>query len=438
MSTSTAPLRVVCTNCSTKFHVSEQLVRGRQVKFRCRRCRSPIDVDGTALSASQVSQVSLFPRPSENDPPDNLPHQPGLDAPVDERRARGAFDCECQPGLFEPPAAKLDVGRNHERAASSAAHEGPPDRQFFPPPPRESVDPFALRPPAPTAIFAPPDLLSTVTLRVTKLQGYSDAPTELPRVEVPLDPTRHIGRVFFLAALFAAAGWTAWTFMGASPNATRTPQGGVAARMQADDFQGVTAEPLKQAKSGTSPSTTTILPTAAPVSSVAPASPAPQVLVPGAAAPAKVVAPPAKVAGQAKVERDEAAEDPAIEALRKSPTKASRGARQAAADPAPVPTQATAANGAAIDGEPSTGGGPADEFDTTLARASLEEAGRRAGECRTIDTPAGGARIAVTFAPTGRVTSAVIEAGPFAGTPAGDASFPSSAPLTSLRSRAKA
>jgi hypothetical protein len=192
--------------------------------------------------------------------------------------------------------------------------------------------------------------------------------------------------------------------------------------MQANDFQGVTAEPLKQAKAGAAgPGVAPVLPSGAPIANAAPASGAVQVLVPGATAPAKVAgAAPTKVAGQAKVERDEAAEDPEIEALQKTTNENVPGAHLAVADPASLPTAAAAANGGAIDlGAPPLGGGPADEFDTTSARASLEEAGRRAGECRTVDTPAGGARVAVTFAPTGRVTSAVIEAGPFSGTPAG-------------------
>jgi len=59
------------------------------------------------------------------------------------------------------------------------------------------------------------------------------------------------------------------------------------------------------------------------------------------------------------------------------------------------------------------------EFNTTAAREALEQAGQRTASCRTIDAPAGAARVAVTFAPNGSVTSAVIESGPFVGTPAG-------------------
>jgi len=59
------------------------------------------------------------------------------------------------------------------------------------------------------------------------------------------------------------------------------------------------------------------------------------------------------------------------------------------------------------------------EFNKAAARSVLEDAADRAASCRNVDTPAGAARVAVTFAPSGKVTSAVIESGPFAGTAAG-------------------
>jgi hypothetical protein len=49
----------------------------------------------------------------------------------------------------------------------------------------------------------------------------------------------------------------------------------------------------------------------------------------------------------------------------------------------------------------------------------LEDAASRAAKCKTIDSPSGTARIAVTFAPNGQATNAVIESGPFVGTAAG-------------------
>jgi hypothetical protein len=59
------------------------------------------------------------------------------------------------------------------------------------------------------------------------------------------------------------------------------------------------------------------------------------------------------------------------------------------------------------------------DFNTQAAREALEDAAGRAVKCRNIDTPAGTARVAVTFAPNGHVTNAVIESGPFVGTTAG-------------------
>ena len=59
------------------------------------------------------------------------------------------------------------------------------------------------------------------------------------------------------------------------------------------------------------------------------------------------------------------------------------------------------------------------DFNTQAAREALEDAADRADKCKTIDTPSGTARVAVTFAPNGHVTNAIIESGPFVGTAAG-------------------
>jgi hypothetical protein len=81
-----------------------------------------------------------------------------------------------------------------------------------------------------------------------------------------------------------------------------------------------------------------------------------------------------------------------------------------AAEPAGPTDEATAAMVAASNEH---------EFNKAAARSVLEDAADHAASCRNIDTPAGAARVAVTFAPSGKVTSAVIESGPFVGTAAG-------------------
>jgi hypothetical protein len=83
-----------------------------------------------------------------------------------------------------------------------------------------------------------------------------------------------------------------------------------------------------------------------------------------------------------------------------------------ATEPAPTGPAAEAASAmAAVSNE--------HEFNKAAARSALADAADRAASCRNIDTPAGAARVAVTFAPSGKVTSAIIESGPFVGTAAG-------------------
>jgi hypothetical protein len=59
------------------------------------------------------------------------------------------------------------------------------------------------------------------------------------------------------------------------------------------------------------------------------------------------------------------------------------------------------------------------EFSSEAAQSALEEAAALAATCRQEDTPAGLVRVAVTFAPSGQVTFALVEAGAVRGTPAG-------------------
>ncbi len=58
-------------------------------------------------------------------------------------------------------------------------------------------------------------------------------------------------------------------------------------------------------------------------------------------------------------------------------------------------------------------------FDKSAARLALDVAGARAQSCRQASDPAGSARIIVTFAPSGRVTTATVSGAPYAGTATG-------------------
>jgi hypothetical protein len=62
---------------------------------------------------------------------------------------------------------------------------------------------------------------------------------------------------------------------------------------------------------------------------------------------------------------------------------------------------------------------PDTEFDRTAARNALASAASQASSCRKEGDPSGTANLTITFAPSGRVTSAQIQGPPFSGTPTG-------------------
>jgi predicted Zn finger-like uncharacterized protein len=65
---------------------------------------------------------------------------------------------------------------------------------------------------------------------------------------------------------------------------------------------------------------------------------------------------------------------------------------------------------------PSTPAGP---FSVSAAQVALTQAASNAQACKKPDGPTGSGKVQVTFAPSGRVTSANVTGGPFAGTPVG-------------------
>ncbi len=62
---------------------------------------------------------------------------------------------------------------------------------------------------------------------------------------------------------------------------------------------------------------------------------------------------------------------------------------------------------------------PDTEFDPTAARNALTSAAAQASSCRKDGDPSGTANLTITFAPSGRVTSAQIQGPPFSGTATG-------------------
>ena len=62
---------------------------------------------------------------------------------------------------------------------------------------------------------------------------------------------------------------------------------------------------------------------------------------------------------------------------------------------------------------------PDTEFDPSAARNALASVATQASSCRKEGDPSGTANLTITFAPSGRVTSAQVQGPPFAGTATG-------------------
>jgi predicted Zn finger-like uncharacterized protein len=145
-----------------------------------------------------------------------------------------------------------------------------------------------------------------------------------------------------------------------------------------------------------------------------------------AAPPAATPAEPVPVAPLASV----AAPDPAAEELtfETTPTKPTTAApRDKPADvaaPAAAPTpeakpEPSAPTVKEAPQAPPPSGEPAGPFDRAAAAAALTASAAQASACRKDGDPSGVASVVITFAPSGRVTSANISGPPFAGTPTG-------------------
>jgi hypothetical protein len=152
-------------------------------------------------------------------------------------------------------------------------------------------------------------------------------------------------------------------------------------------------------------------------------APAEVALRPGAAAhtekPAEAPAPveraerPAPAAAAEPVARPTAARTTNTERSSRptEPTTELPAAKAAPEPVAPPPAAPVAPSIGGVDGTP--------DFDQSAAMAALRQAAESAKRCPSTDAPAGGVRIAVTFARSGSVSATQVEGG-VAGTPLGD------------------
>lgn len=243
---------------------------------------------------------------------------------------------------------------------------------------------------------APPGPLAPVlSLDRVRASSRPPPPLEAPHAPKPAEPVpatpaqppaRRIGVVGWGAVLMAASALVGFAAarlsMPAAPAAPETT--------------AVVAAPPPAATPGPMRPTATDAP--APVTAPPPAPTATE-----APKPAETQAPAPKPADAAPRPADHPRQaDPARPADPKPHERPAAPAQPAPAPPAPPPPA------------PAAG-----EFNRAAARTALASAAATAAGCKRPDDPSGGARVSVTFAPSGRVTSSKLMGSPFQGTPTG-------------------
>jgi cytoskeletal protein RodZ len=150
---------------------------------------------------------------------------------------------------------------------------------------------------------------------------------------------------------------------------------------------------------------------------------------PPAAEPAPAAAePPPEPATSAPAEAQPSTPSPPATGVSgpATPSTATTPSTPAPASPEPASTAVAAAPKPAESAAPAPtepreprGSAGTEPFDAAAARAALDASAAQASTCRKPGDPSGVAVVMITFAPTGRVTSANISGPPFAATPTG-------------------
>src|SRR5689334_19087292 len=77
---------VDCPSCGATYNISDEKVRGRRVRVRCKNCSGPIIVDGEQIAmedATRVYQPSFDPSTYEDaDESTRVVSPPGIDPPT--------------------------------------------------------------------------------------------------------------------------------------------------------------------------------------------------------------------------------------------------------------------------------------------------------------------------------------------------------------------
>jgi predicted Zn finger-like uncharacterized protein len=400
------PKTVVCASCNAKFHVPDDLIRGKLVKFRCRKCGSAIDVDGRRARPA-VEPAAPAPPEAVTDTPATFSQRSAPPSRPPAGLTKSSPQIHPWP---EPPRTRSTM------PPMALAESIPPEGSL---PPFDTVSDPSNRGPKIAAVVA---LLIAAGLSGVGLAMRGTPPSpgvvasqDPPKAAEPPSPRRAHALAETKGAdpSRPARTPTAVTDLPLATDSIDRPAGGTAGGVA---VAAKAAEAIVAKLAAAAPSEAlSAMPTAAPALEVPPPNAA------GANAAAARETAGAPVVGAASEGTTESSASPAAPAgtavapgiANPVPPVAGNGAPAASG----VAAVATGASPPAV--APPAGARGKGDFNTQAAREALEDAAARAARCKTIDTPSGTARIAVTFAPSGQATNAIIESGPFVGTAAG-------------------
>lgn len=416
------PYAVTCKSCGARFSVADDLVQrkfaGKVVTLRCKRCHEPIRINASEPPGRRSSRP---PSPAARAPLPQGPARPKPRPPLKQRPERRK----------PPPPARL---RERDETPAEANHDLF-DAAAAPPSSRRYIDVSDM------AHSEPPGPNSSTPPLFDLAHGESKAP---PRVGDDVD---------FLLGLTGSPGTAAALVSPSlsnlarevetepprsrpSPPAPATAAQPTAAAPQAASAQAPSAAPKKRtglvlalagllaAVAVGAQLTTRQAPPAEPSDALAPTTATPRGAEPEltAAEPAELPAVAAPATSE-ETALEQPSPEPAVgaatpaEARAEPPKQVSAPVAANAKPPAP-PAALPAVEKAVIPPKPEAAA-PGTAFNRAAAASALSNAAADASACRKAGDPSGVASVTVTFAPSGRVTSANVSGPPFAGTATG-------------------
>lgn len=408
------PFAVSCSSCGARFSVPDELYQkrfaGRIVTVRCRHCQKVIRLDASEPPSAAKAGP---PAPPRRQPANPIPHPP---RPGERQPTRGVV--ALAPGLLDSSAK---ARRGMEGVFETPAPSAPPRSEV---PRSESVLDLTVEARSEPALSEGPPLAhrshksegqnQRVSEELLELRG---APGTVPALMSPALPT--------FESATESVGPPQPPFSGEQgrPDTKKAPASA------APENAGLRAWPLLLGllliAVGVAVWLTLTERAAAPVparSETEPTEghppdmePIDEPLKPAAPEPEPQLEPAAPTVAGPSGDEPPATDRPAPPNLPAPMADSAMGAGQTGGAPGSQPPSTSPV----FRPRPQTAPAGTGPFDRDAAAAALGAAATRATACRQEGDPSGTANVTVTFAPSGRITSATVSGPPFAGSKTG-------------------